>query len=107
MLLCLTICLQSCASVPAPSVVTRTQTVTVVQDRYIPVDATLVAAEPTPSWPAPPAVITNRVLDAHDAAATQALARANGKLSALRCAGIAGVDGTTALSCAPYLNPKE
>lgn len=70
---------------------------TVYRDRYVTVDPKSVEAERT-GFVYPP-TISDRDLDKHDAAAMQALARANGKLHALRCAGIAGVDGTTAAEC--------
>lgn len=99
MCLCLVSFLTACAQAPVCSPAVRTETVTVYQDRYPNIDPDLISDERIDWTPGTGVVEPTKALDDHDVAATQALARANGKFAALRCVGLAGVDGTTAASC--------
>lgn len=76
------------------------------RDRYPTIDPNLISDERIDWTPSIGPVEPTKALDDHDVAAVQALARANGKFAALRCAGLSGVDGTTATSCFP-LPPEK
>ena len=88
MFLFLLLSLTSCASAPpACKPVVQTETVTVYRDRYVTPDPKSVAPEVL----GPPALpLTNKSLDAHDAACVAALRRANQKLKACAAPAVPG-----------------